>query len=121
MADPLVARNFDLVLSERAGFVIMLANQSNFYCVEFAIRELYERFILKIKVNSIGAHVNWTDDCKFLYVDVLCLNVTFEHGLCKLVLPDLPFSLNNVDLYLDASTCLLINLATELAPIMIMS
>jgi hypothetical protein len=49
MADPLVARNFDLVLSERAGFVIMLANQSNFYCVEFAIRELYERFILGIK------------------------------------------------------------------------
>jgi hypothetical protein len=121
LTTPLVAHNFDLVLSERAGFVIMLAYKSNFSGLKFAIRELYERFILKIKVNSIGAHVNWTDDCEFLYVDVLCLNMTFEHGLCKLVLPDLPFSLNNVDLYLDASTCLLIDLARELAPIMIMS
>ena len=49
MTDPLVARDFDPVLSERAGFVIMLANQSNFYGVEFASCELYERFILGIK------------------------------------------------------------------------
>jgi len=65
--------------------------------------------------------MNGTYDCIFLSFKVFLVQVALEHNQRKLVLPNLPFSLNNVVLLLDFGACFLFNLARECAKILFVS
>jgi hypothetical protein len=59
--------------------------------------------------------MNRAYDRIFLSFKVFLVHLALEHDLRKLVLPNLPFSLNNVVLFLDLGACFLFNLARECA------
>ena len=98
----------------------MLAEQSDFSTDEFAWRELNKRFILVFKLNPGGAYMNGANNWVLLSIDVLLVHVTLERDLREQVLPDLPFSLDNIVLFLDFCTCFFLNLFSEWAPILFM-
>jgi hypothetical protein len=98
----------------------MLAEQSDFSTGEFAGRKLNERFILVFKLNPSGTEMYGAKNWVFLSIDVFLVHVTLEHDLRKQDLPNLPFSLNNIVLFLNFCTCFFLNFFSELTPILFM-
>ncbi len=97
----------------------MLAFHSNYNALEFLSHELNKRFFLGEKENVSITEMNGTNDLEFLRVDFQIVHVALKHDLRKQVLPDLPFSLDDVVLLFDLSFCFLFNLVREIDPILL--
>jgi hypothetical protein len=57
--------------------------------------------------------MNGANNCVLLSIDVLLVQMALDHDLCKVVLPNLTLSLNNLILLLNFRACFLLNISLK--------